>query len=181
MSIPHLPACELEELALCCDDLWEDGSTMASRILAKILPCYAGACVPPIGLVTHGEPVTTDSEYLAVWFLGEVERGGVNSHFTEVDRRWGIKLVESGWPVPVTRSPEGISVIDPEMLQAASRIAYGRGAALRSALVDLTGTGLIVDGCTRARLATFAAVIPGQDALADHWGFRAEIVYSKVN
>lgn len=160
---------------------------MVNAILARIAPSYVGQCEPIQGFVSHGEPVTTESEWLAAWYMGENERftGSFLSSgaptVPETEIRWSIKLIESGIRYPFTRGNGGVSPLDLALENSINRVLYSRGSMLRSAIKSLCPRGLLPSSCDKARLVSFAPSVAGSDALPGTAGWTAVIAYVRVN
>ena len=144
MAIPALPVCELEQLDLPCLSLFEEGETMLDRIFARISEYLNVGCEGLRAFIAHSEPVTTESDWIATWFIGETERfgsaAGLNTimPIPETEVRWGFKMVESGFSFPFTRAPEGLTSLDLDLAHAQARVLYSHGALLRSADNEIT-------------------------------------------
>lgn len=186
MAIPNYPACELDALELPCTTLFDEGLFMLSALLAEIAPGFVGDCEPIRGLIAHQAPVTTESDYLALWFVGETEAPAGNGFnqagFSTVEVRWQLRLVESGYAHPFALGAGGVHAIDLDLVHAQTRVLMAHGELLRQGIKSLIGRAVLLpDSCTRARLVSFAPAAAGLDTPAGNAGWQAVIAYTRTS
>lgn len=175
-----MPACDLDATVLPCTYVFEEGAHMLGVILAQLSQAAAEGCGTIEGFIAHQEPVTTESDYLAAWYVGE-SVVGVAGVLTETEVSWRFKLVESGFALPFNQAAGGVASAPLDVVHSQSRYLYSRLGVLRSVIAAAADNGtLLPSSCTRARLVRIAPAAGGELALAGHAGWVIDISYVRV-
>jgi len=116
----------------CCRSLWDLAEGLRIRVYEAVLECCAGGeCDGLVSFTSVGPPVYANGDYVAVWldaiapaYRRPSEREQ-NLTMPRTVARFGVQLVESGWP-NVEGGYAG-TIPSPNAISAAAFYSYGHG------------------------------------------------------
>lgn len=181
MPLPNC-SCEIQS-PTCCGWLFADGRAMLDAVYERLVECLPETddCTgPPLQtFVSHGQPVTAESDYLTVWLEG-IRLTTSNGVMRTFEVSWVMLLSESGYPSFRSEGNEPVSP-DLDLLEQVNEHVYAHLAKLTEAVGTawLEGDLLPDRACTKVRLSEVVPAVGGGDVLGGSAGARLRIAYSR--
>lgn len=165
---------------VCCDVIWGVAERLLTYVYNDLIACMPDDdCYGPAlqAFVSHGEPQTAESDFLAVWLAYALPEfrdlvGGVSMVGpARVRATWAVRLIESHYP---TFEADGDTIVGPslEQLHAINRHVYGHGERLLRAVINGGMDTTVMGDCQKIGFGNLTAWRPGSGgAYADSVGY----------